>query len=189
MGQVPLTILALLLVVWKFNKNIGLPDDEAVKVNGEVVSKIGRIDFIGATLLSTATVSFLFAVDFLAEHESGQTVKLLVVASAFLTLIVTFFTVEAKYIREPIFPPKLILRRDVATTYLTNIFQSAAQMAVSEKHTYRRINAQLIHFLDYVFGTSILPSYSGSFEFSCWLSSDSCFCRQYIWIFDGWMVH
>jgi MFS family permease len=135
LGQVPLTIVALLLVVWKLKKNIGLPGGEPVKANRKVVSKIGRIDFIGAGLLSTAIISFLFAVDSLAEHESGQNIKLVVVAPAFLTLIVTFFVVETKYVREPIFPPKLILRRDVATTYLINTFQSGAQMAVNSLPT------------------------------------------------------
>jgi MFS family permease len=135
LGQVPLTIVALLLVVWKLKKNIGLPGGEPVKANRKVVSKIGRIDFIGAGLLSTAIISFLFAVDSLAEHESRQNIKLVVVAPAFLTLIVTFFVVETKYVREPIFPPKLILRRDVATTYLINTFQSGAQMAVNSLPT------------------------------------------------------
>jgi hypothetical protein len=96
-----------------------------------VLSKIRRVDFIGAALLSTAIVSFLFAVDFLAEHESGQTVKLVMATSVFFILILAFLVVEAKYIKEPIFPPKLVLRRDVATTYSINIFQSAAQMEVS----------------------------------------------------------
>ncbi|KAF8867335.1 MFS general substrate transporter [Acephala macrosclerotiorum] len=128
LGQVPLTIMAALLVAWKFKKNVGVP--EVVMVDGQVPSKISRIDFIGAALLSTGIASFLFAVDFLAEHESEQNVKLVVSSSLFIVLIVAFLVVEANYVKEPIFPPKLMLRRDVATTYLINIFQSAAQMAI-----------------------------------------------------------
>jgi MFS family permease len=131
LGQVPLTIFASLLIVWKFKNTIGLPDGELVTANRKEISKIRRIDFIGAALLSTAIISFLFSVDFLAEHESGQTPKLIVTTSGFFILILTFIVVEVKYIKEPIFPPKLVLRRDVATTYLINIFQSAAQMAVN----------------------------------------------------------
>jgi hypothetical protein len=114
----------------KFKKNVGLPDGGPVKVNGIIIERVGRIDFIGATLLSTGIVSFLFAVDFLAEGESGQTIKLVVAIFLFIVLILAFF-VEAKYTREPVFSPKLLLRRDVATTYLINIFQSAAQMTVN----------------------------------------------------------
>jgi MFS family permease len=131
LGQVPLTIFASLLIAWKFKKTIGLPNGELITANKKEISKIKRIDFIRAALLSTAIVSFLFSVDFLAEHESGQTLKLIVTTSSFFILILTFIIVEAKYIKEPIFSPKLVLRRDVATTYLINIFQSGAQMAVN----------------------------------------------------------
>jgi MFS family permease len=131
LGQVPLTIFASLLIAWKFKKTIGLPDGELITANKREISKIKRIDFIGAALLSTAIVSFLFSVDFLAEHESGQTLKLIVTTSGFFSLILIFIIVEVKYIKEPIFPPMLVLRRDVATTYLINIFQSGAQMAVN----------------------------------------------------------
>jgi hypothetical protein len=112
----------------------GLPDSELVTANRKEISTIRRIDFIGVALLSTAIVSFLFSVDFLAEQEWGQTPKLIMTTSSFFILILTFIIVEAKYIRVPIPPPpppKLVLRRDVATTYLINIFQSAAQMKVN----------------------------------------------------------
>ena len=131
MGQVPLTLLALLLVAWKFKKSVRLPGSESVKENGVVISRIRRIDFIGATLLSTGIISLLFAVDILAEHKSGQTVKLAVATSSSFVLIISFLFIEVGHVKEPIFPPKLLLRRDVATTYSICLLQSAAQMGVN----------------------------------------------------------
>ncbi|CZR61052.1 related to multidrug resistance protein fnx1 [Phialocephala subalpina] len=126
--NVSLTIFAALLVALKFKKNVSLPN--VVMVNGKVPSRIGKVDFIGAALLSTGIVSFLFAVDFVVEHESEQNTKLAVTASLFLVLTIAFLDVEANYTKEPIFPPRLMSRRDVATTYLINMFQSAIMFSV-----------------------------------------------------------
>jgi hypothetical protein len=117
-------------IATRFNKTVELPNGEPVKENGVVIPRIRRIDFIGATFLSTGSVSFLFAVDILAEHKSGQTVKLAIAISASVLLILSFFFMEAKHVKEPVFPPKLLLRRDVATTYSISLLQSAAQIAV-----------------------------------------------------------
>jgi MFS family permease len=78
LGQVLLTISTALLVAWKFKKRIELPGGEPLNGNGKVRSRIGRVDCIGAILLSTGIVSFLFAVDFLGEHKpwNSPSVKL-----------------------------------------------------------------------------------------------------------------
>lgn len=128
MGQAPLTVLAALLVAYKFKKNVGLPTVGGAKEGA--FSKISRIDFLGAGLLSTAIVSFLFAVDLLGDYTSMSTFPLIAMTSAFLILIVAFVVVEINKAKDPIYPIKLLLRRDVATAYLVTILQSGAQLAV-----------------------------------------------------------
>jgi MFS family permease len=131
LGQAPLTIFAALLVGWKFNKSVRLPVAGDGETKDEIRSKIGRIDFLGAILLSTAIVSFLFAVDLLGEHGSRSNFAFVAAACLFLILIIAFFLVEAKKAKDPIFPIKLLFRRDVVTAYLIMIFQTGAQLAVS----------------------------------------------------------
>lgn len=128
LGQAPLTVLAALLVAYKFKKNVGLPTVGGAKEGA--FSKISRIDFLGAGLLSTAIVSFLFAVDLLGDYTSMSTFPLIAMTSAFLILIVAFVVVEINKAKDPIYPIKLLLRRDVATAYLVTILQSGAQLAV-----------------------------------------------------------
>lgn len=130
LGQVPLIVAGALLIAWKFKSDGGSIREDLIKPNGKPPSKIRRIDFLGAALLSSAIISFLFAVDAFADHASEQRTKLALICSAFVVLILSFLVVEAKHAREPIFPPKLILKRDVATTYTITLFQSAAQLAM-----------------------------------------------------------
>jgi hypothetical protein len=47
-----------------------------------------------------------------------------------LLLGTTFLVFEAKYARQPIFPPRLLIQRDVATSYSIGSLQTAAQLAV-----------------------------------------------------------
>jgi hypothetical protein len=131
LGQVPLTILAAVLVGSKLKNTTGPPAAAPVNGNKKTPSKIGRIDFLGAGLLSTAIIAFLFLVDVIGEHDPSQNLKLALLVSLSLFLILAFVVAEAKLAREPIFPLNLILRRDVATTYAIILFQSSAQLAVN----------------------------------------------------------
>lgn len=128
--QVPITVLAAMLVAWKFKKNVG---SSALGNTGEekLLAKVRRIDFVGAGLLSAAIISFLFAVDLLGEHTPGKTHTLIGVSSVSVLLVVTFFVLEARNVKDPIFPIRLLAKRDVATSYLISIFQTSAQLAVS----------------------------------------------------------
>lgn len=115
--QVPITLLATLLVGCKFGNGVGGSnlseyDEESL------LSKIRRIDFLGAGLLSTAIISFLFAVDLLGEHKPGNHLALIGTSSLSVILITAFFMVEARNMKDPIFPIKLLAKRDVATSYL-----------------------------------------------------------------------
>ena len=126
MGQAPLAVLAFFVVLWKLNEPIAKTHETTP--GPRVPSKLGRVDFIGAFLISGTIVMFLFAVD-LAAQDSTMPLFLSTVAVA-IVLAASFLTYEAKLAQEPIFPPLLLLQRDVATTYSINMLQSAAQLAM-----------------------------------------------------------
>jgi MFS family permease len=123
LGQVPLTFLAIILVALK------LPASEASKpqVKGQP-SKLGRVDFIGSLLLASTMLSLLGSLSVggqLLPWSHPLVVGLLLLGSLFVLY-------EVKVPLEPVFPPALLIRRDVASQYLIIALQGAAQLAVSQ---------------------------------------------------------
>jgi MFS family permease len=126
LGQVPLTFLAIILVAVK------LPASEASKpqVKGQP-SKLGRVDFIGSLLLASTMLSLLGSLSVGGQvlPWSHPLVVGLLLASVLLGSL--FVLYEVKVPLEPIFPPGLLIRRDVVSQYLIIALQGAAQLAVS----------------------------------------------------------
>jgi MFS family permease len=125
LGQVPLTVLAILLVAIK------LPPSEASKpqVKGQP-SKLRRVDFVGALLLALTMVSLLSSLSLASQSLlwSHPLVIGLLLGSVLLGSL--FVVYEVKVPLEPVFPPGLLIRRDVVSQYLIIALQSAAQLAV-----------------------------------------------------------
>lgn len=93
-------------------------------------SKLRRIDFLGSIALALTIVGFL-----LFLHLGGQELPwnhpvlwLILAASVILGLLFLFN--EGYIAKEPIFPLRLLVHRDVVTSYLVLAFQSAAQYGV-----------------------------------------------------------
>ena len=127
-GQGPLILLAIILVALKLPSSTGV--SQALESTKGGPSKIRRVDFIGATLLATTIVGLLGVLSL-----GGQTIPWshpLVVSLALGSLLVgsIFVCYEIKVAVEPVFPPKLVIRRDVATPYAIIMLMSAAQLAV-----------------------------------------------------------
>jgi hypothetical protein len=129
-SQVPLVVIAFSLVAWRLensspeNSKLQDPDNKVAS------SKIGRIDFIGGILISSTIVSFLLAVDLSGQGKPSNSPPVLSLIATCLVLGTTFLLFEAKYAREPIFPPQLLIKRDIATAYSIARLQTAAQLAV-----------------------------------------------------------
>jgi MFS family permease len=127
LGQVPLTFLAILLVAIK------LPASEAAKpqVKGQP-SKLRRVDFIGSLLLASTMLALLgsFSLASGTLPWSHPLVIGLLVGSVVLASL--FIIYELKVPSEPVFPPTLLIQRDVATQYLIIALQTAAQLSVSK---------------------------------------------------------
>ncbi|KAH8594599.1 major facilitator superfamily domain-containing protein [Bisporella sp. PMI_857] len=125
-GQGPLMAIAIVLVAIK------LPSQtvaQQVTPKGQP-SKLRRIDFIGAILLANAIVSFLLALSLGGQNLpwSSRIVIGLAIGSVFLTVLFVWWEVHRAL--EPIFPPSLVAKRDVATAYAIMALQTGAQVAM-----------------------------------------------------------
>ncbi|KAN0099173.1 efflux pump antibiotic resistance protein [Hyaloscypha variabilis] len=127
-GQAPLSLFAFFIVAWRLvNPSVPLSTSaEAPKSR----SKLARIDYFGSILMSGTIVTFILAADMPSRGVAWTSpiVISLLVTSALLGTIFVFF--EQRYASEPIFPPKLILERNVASSYAIIGLQIAAQMSM-----------------------------------------------------------
>lgn len=127
--QCPLAMFALLLVTWKVKSPAPPASSESDK-HGSQLGKLRRIDFLGAISLALTIVSFLLILD-LGGQKVSWTNPLIWVLCAIVAFCGIFFTLNEAYIaREPIFPLRLLVHRDVVAAYLLQALQSAAQFAV-----------------------------------------------------------
>jgi hypothetical protein len=93
-------------------------------------SKLRRVDFTGATLLALTIVTFLGALS-LGSQDLNWTDPLILSLAAGSPAFGCLFTLwETKFALEPIFPPALVIQRDVATSYAISAFQTGAQVSV-----------------------------------------------------------
>lgn len=113
------------LVAWKLE----IPTEEAELTKSQF-SKLMRIDFLGAFLLSTSIVWGLLVLDLGGQKIPWLDVRILTLFGASLVTGICFLLVEAFWATEPVFPLRLLLNRDVVASYINLGSQSAAQMAV-----------------------------------------------------------
>ena len=129
LGQCPPTIIALLLVIWKLHT----PHPQATqsKEKATHLSKLRRIDFLGAILMSVSIVCFLMVLDMGGQNMIWTSPKILTLFGTSLIAGNLFLLVEQFWAKEPIFPLHLLRNRDVVTSFVNLAFQTGAQGAVS----------------------------------------------------------
>ena len=125
-GQGPLILLAIFLVALKLPSHFSA---EPPQPKGHP-SKLRRIDFIGAFILATTIVSFLGALSLGGQNLPWGHPLVLGLAIGSVVVGIIFVLWEVKYAFEPIFPPSLVILRDVATPYAIMSLQTAAQVAM-----------------------------------------------------------
>jgi hypothetical protein len=96
-----------------------------------VLSKLRRVDFLAAIFLSLSIVSGLLVLDLCGQRMPWTDPKMLLLLGASVIALNVFVFVEAAWAKEPIFPLRLLLNRDVITSYVNMGFQTGAQGAVS----------------------------------------------------------
>jgi hypothetical protein len=129
LGQCPPTIIALALVIWRLH----IPQlEESSPVSH--LSKLRRVDFLGAVLLSISIVCGLMVLEIGGQRVIWTSPKILSLLGSSLIAGNLFVLVEGFWAKEPIFPLRLLLNRDVVTSYINLAFQTGAQGAVSALH-------------------------------------------------------
>lgn len=126
LGQCPPTLLALALVAWKLQIPC-LP----ITSTQSPISKLRRVDFLGAIFLSLSIVCGLLVLDLGGQRMPWTDPQILLLLGASVMTLNMFVFVEAVWAKEPIFPLRLLLNRDVITSYVNLGFQTGAQGAVS----------------------------------------------------------
>lgn len=123
-GEGPLVLVAFLLVAYK------LPSTNTpALVNGQP-SKLRRVDFAGAFMLTGTIVALLGALSIGGQSLPWSHPIVIALAIGSLVLGAVFVVFELNYALEPIFSPTLVIKRDVAIPYAIMALQIAAQLAM-----------------------------------------------------------
>src|SRR4051812_5236147 len=94
-------------------------------------SRLRRIDFFGAFLLAGTVTSFLGALSLGGQSFPWSHPIVIGLLLGSILLSISFVFYENKYAAEPIFPPALLIRREVAAPYAILALQTGAQVGVS----------------------------------------------------------
>jgi hypothetical protein len=99
-------------------------------------SKLKRIDFSGSISLALANVSLLLFLDRLRGNPENlfRDLFTMLPMSTWLGFLAIFLVVEGFWAREPIIPLRLLVKRNVVSSYAIQFLQTGAQMAVSCSH-------------------------------------------------------
>lgn len=134
-GQGPVMGLAFVLVAW----NLKLPSAEEDNL-GELVSKKGghtgkmvklkRIDFGGAVLITSSVVLLILAMDLPNQGVSWTSPLLLGCLVTCMIFTASFLLFESHCAAEPIYPPKLLKKRSIWTSYVGLAFILGGQVSM-----------------------------------------------------------
>ena len=119
--------MALALVALKLDHQDGsLPID----VKSPSQSTLRRVDFLGSLSLALTIVGFLLVLDLGGQKLPWSHPVIWILLTSSIALGIMFFFIEGYVAKEPIFPLKLLIHRDVVTAYLVAALQAGAQYGV-----------------------------------------------------------
>lgn len=121
-----------MLVWWRLPNDLDSTNAEAspLQLNAKA-SKLRRIDFLGAFLLATSIFAFLLLLNLLSKRLEFADPVIVGLFSLWVGSCLLWVFVEARFAAEPIFPLRLLLHRDVLTTYLVVGLGITAHMSVT----------------------------------------------------------
>ncbi|KAG4427507.1 hypothetical protein IFR05_017011, partial [Cadophora sp. M221] len=132
-GQSPIIGLAIILVALRLPSHTSPPALPTITKPAKPTrqpSKLRRVDFIGAFLLALTIVSLLGALSLGGQNLPWTHPVVIGVGAGSVVLGAAFVAWEVNGAFEPVFPPSLIVKRDVATAYGIITLQAAAQLAM-----------------------------------------------------------
>lgn len=99
--------------------------------NDKGKSKLARIDFVGATLMTLTILSFLFPLEIGGVKIPWSHPLIAGLLGGGCALAGLFLASQAYIAKEPIFPLELLRQRDVMASMIVMACQATAQMGVS----------------------------------------------------------
>ena len=115
--------------MWKL-KGPDTPDPSEVDDIEVKKGKVHRIDFAGSISLAVTITGFLLVLDLGGQKLPWTHPLIRIIFAAASVSGIAFALIEAFVAREPVFPLRLLVHRDVVTTYLVAALQVAAQFGV-----------------------------------------------------------
>ncbi|KAE8451430.1 hypothetical protein EG329_004059 [Mollisiaceae sp. DMI_Dod_QoI] len=132
-GQAPLLVVAIIIVYFFLpnTKNKSSPTSSSFSPgNQDRWSRLRRIDFIGSILLAAAIVLLLGALSLAGQSLPPLHPIILGSVGGSLMLGGGFVVWELKFAHEPVFPPGLLVQRDIITPYGIVALLLGAQYAI-----------------------------------------------------------
>jgi hypothetical protein len=118
------------LVAWKLKVKPKNNEPQRIDEPQTIRAKLRRIDFLGATFMSTTILSAMLVLDMGGEKVAWTSPVIIILAGLAVISGLSFYVVEKFWAKEPIFPLRLLFHRDVALDYVLMSVQIASQMAV-----------------------------------------------------------
>ncbi|CZR54954.1 related to multidrug resistance protein fnx1 [Phialocephala subalpina] len=128
-GQAPLLVIAI-IVVYFFLPNTKKSSPTSLSAPPDKYSRLKRIDFVGSVLLAAAIVILLGALSLAGQSLAPLHPIILGSVAGSIVLFVLFGVWEVKFAHEPVFPPGLLIQRDIITPYTIVALLLGAQYAV-----------------------------------------------------------
>ena len=123
-----------MLVWWRLPNDLDSANVEGSAPAGNAkASKLRRIDFPGALLLATSIFAFLFLLNLLSKRLTFTDPAIIGLFVLWIGSCLLWLLVEGRIAAEPIFPLRLLIHRDVLTTYLIVGLGITAHMSVLTK--------------------------------------------------------
>ena len=116
-----------MLVAWKIDHR---DRSSLVDVKSPSQGTLRRVDFLGSISLALTIVGFLLVLDLGGQKLPWGHPAIWILLTSSVALGLLFCLIEGYVAREPIFPLKLLIHRDIMTAYLVIALQTAAQYGV-----------------------------------------------------------
>lgn len=151
-------VIVATLVVWQLPTP---PSDDSPQLSKPSRSKkFSRIDIPGSILLFCTIASLLLVLDLGGKKLPMDSPIVIGLICATVALAISFVLVEAYTIREPVFPLRLAVSRDIATAYGAAGLQLAAEFGVWSLANTTTSLSIYIYKLGNIDNTTLLPSHA-----------------------------
>ncbi|KAF3922980.1 hypothetical protein ABW20_dc0102738 [Dactylellina cionopaga] len=191
LGQVPFTLLALVMVAIKLK----IADKGKGSQKQTLRQRFQRIDFLGAISLAASLSLFLVFLDGASKGLSFTDPVFLGAGIGSVTIGITFLIVEAYVAKEPILCLQVLTKRDVVSVYTVLGFTTGSQLAVSKPSAVHNVgpvrdfDSNSLNRLALLYNHPLFYDDAWSFKCKCCRSHAlwehvACDWRTFSWIFD-----